>query len=174
MRRTWGVWMLGAFASLWGCSGDSGGSSNDAPDLSPTISSVADQTISANSVANEVSFSVGDDMTSPAALSIAVSTENPELLSEAGLALEGEGEQRILLLTPTAGQTGEASITLVVSDSAAQSTEIRFLVSVVPQQLSFSDVVRDAFSAAANATPISINDKELIQNESEFSDLLDN
>lgn len=159
-------------SALTACSDGGGGGSQMTEDLAPTISAVGDTSLSANSSEVEVAFSVDDDMTAIASLSVSVSSDGPELFGDDAVTLDGDGAQRRLLLTPTPGQTGQALFTLVVTDGAAQTAETSFTVTVTPQQVMFSDIARAAFAADSNATPISINDKEFADNASEFNDLL--
>ncbi|MFO1458984.1 MAG: VCBS repeat-containing protein [Verrucomicrobiota bacterium] len=59
---------------------------------------------------------ISDAETPAESLKLRVETSNPELLPLSGIAIEGTGTQRGVVLTPAADQIGEATVTLVVDD----------------------------------------------------------
>lgn len=77
---------------------------------------------------------LADVDTSLASLVVTVASDNPALFPPASLAPEGSGGSRTLRLTPAAGQTGAAWVTVVVSDGAASTTS-RFHAGVLPGSL---------------------------------------
>lgn len=91
----------------------------------PTISTIADQTTDEN-VPLTVDFVVEDADTPATNLVVAVGTDNPSLL---GLTLSGTGNNRSLLITPTAFASGSGTVTLGVTDGTTL-TETSFLVTV--------------------------------------------
>ncbi|MDR2675952.1 MAG: hypothetical protein LBC18_14075, partial [Opitutaceae bacterium] len=86
------------------------------PNTAPTITTIADQVIAANTATGALAFTVGDAQTPPAALVVSAASSNPTLLPETGIVLGGSGADRTVTLTPAAGQTGGATVTLTVSD----------------------------------------------------------
>jgi hypothetical protein len=63
-----------------------------------------------------IAFTVGDLESMPADLEVSASSSNPSVVPEAGLALGGTGASRTVTITPAPGQTGNAVITITVSD----------------------------------------------------------
>jgi hypothetical protein len=98
---------------------------NDRPSLSP----LADQTVLSGG-AITIPFQVGDEET-PLALSVTASSSNPALVPNANLFLGGAGANRSLAVQPLAGQTGQATITLQVSDGSL-TTPSSFSLTVQP------------------------------------------
>lgn len=79
-----------------------------------------------------VAFTVGDAETPAGALQVTVTSSNPSLVPTAGLVLGGTGANRTLVVNPTVGQTGSASVTITVTDGGGLTTTRQFVVSVVP------------------------------------------
>jgi hypothetical protein len=93
-------------------------SSNDVP----TISSIANQVITYNTLSNTLDFTVGDTETAAASLTVTGSSSNQTLLPNASIFLSGSGANRGVTLVPSFNQTGVATVTLVVSDGTASTT----------------------------------------------------
>src|SRR5207247_1030248 len=91
---------------------------NDAP----TITGIGNQATSAGTAVGPISFTVGDVETAAASLTVSGSSSNQTLLPNANIALGGSGANRTVTLTPAAGQTGTATVTLTVSDGSATSS----------------------------------------------------
>ena len=90
-----------------------GGPSFNTP---PTIAAIANQTTFAGTATAAIPITVGDAESDPATLNVKATSDNQSLLPAAGIAVGGAGISRSIVLTPNAGQTGTANITLVVSD----------------------------------------------------------
>ena len=159
---------------LLACSGNNNGGSGNviATDAAPTISSVAEQSIEANSATDPISFSVSDDVTPAADLLVSVTSDNHTLVPAGGLSLGGSGADRTLVVTPQADQIGSAVITLQVEDELLQLAEESFVLTVVPAVTSFDSFVRSVFTADANSKPLEINALEFFQDAADFDDLL--
>jgi len=97
----------------------------------PTLSYFADQTAIRDSAPTLLPFQVGDEETSLAQLGVTASSSNPALVPNANLFLGGAGANRSLAVQPLAGQTGQATITLHVSDGSL-TTERSFTLTVQP------------------------------------------
>jgi len=82
----------------------------------PTISTVADQNIAANTSTAAQAFTVNDSETPVANLTVAAVSSNTTLVPNANIALGGSGGNRTVQVTPAANQTGTTTITLTVSD----------------------------------------------------------
>lgn len=150
---------------------DSGGAPTMMDDQPPTVSSIMDSSAMANSGELLFDFSVDDDVTAPGDLTVTASSDNQALVMDDALIIDGDGDQRTLSVTPASGQTGSATLTLTVSDIGGQEAQSSFVLTVMPQQVSFNLFFRDTFSAAGNDEPRTINDKEFDDDATDFNDL---
>ncbi len=92
---------------------------NDAP----TLSDVPDQTTDEDTPTGAISFAVGDLETDAGALTLDIESSNTALVPEANIVLGGSDMARTLTITPTANQSGSATITLHVSDGVASDSD---------------------------------------------------
>src|SRR5258708_11686429 len=69
-----------------------------------------------------IDFTVGDVETPAASLTVSGGSSNQTLMPDANIVLGGTGANRTVTLTPAAGQTGTATITLTVSDGSFNSS----------------------------------------------------
>jgi dienelactone hydrolase len=63
-----------------------------------------------------VNFTIQDAETAASALRVTASSSNPSLLPDSNITLSGTGGSRSLSITPVIGQSGAATVTLVISD----------------------------------------------------------
>ncbi len=84
----------------------------------PTITSIADQTINANSSTGVLAFTVGDVETPVATLAVTGTSDNTTLVPNVNINLQGSGASRTVQVTPAPGQTGTANITITVDDGS--------------------------------------------------------
>jgi len=98
---------------------------NDAP----TLSGIANQTISINGTAGPLSFTVGDVDTAVGSLSLSKDSSNPTLVPLSGIVFGGSGASRTVTVTPVSGQSGSATITVGVSDGQ-YTTSTNFVLTV--------------------------------------------
>jgi len=158
---------------LSGCSDDDNSLRLPPMDNAPSISVIGDQSVTANMSSGQIDINVNDDVTSAGDLSVTASSDNPALVMDAGIVLEGSGQQRTLQLIPEAGQTGTAIISVTVTDALGQAALEAFTLTVTPEPAQFDIVLRSTFSAAPTDQPQSLNDKEFNNDEaSTFDDLL--
>ncbi len=101
------------------------GATNDPP----AISDILNQTINEGAVAS-VAFTVSDLETAAGSLTVTVSSSNPALVPSANLVTNGSGANRWLTITPLAGQSGAATITVTVNDGATTASDT-FLLTVL-------------------------------------------
>ncbi len=97
------------------------------PDVIPDASTVSGTPVSVN-------VTVADDYTPPEQIQVTASSGNPTLLPESGVALSKVGGAVALTLTPAAGQTGTALVTLTARDGSGLSTSRTFSLVVAEAQ----------------------------------------
>ena len=95
----------------------------------PTVSSVADQTVNESTATSVLGFTIGDDTTPAGSLIVTVASSNTALVPVANIVLGGSGANRTVTVTPVANQSGTATITLTVSDGTF-TTSTTFLITV--------------------------------------------
>jgi hypothetical protein len=103
------------------------------PNLSPTISSIADQTTHANESAGPLSLIVGDDQVPAGNLVIIGTSDNQTLLPDANIVINGSGSNRTVTVIPAPGAVGIAHVTLSVADDVGQKATTTFNFTVLGQ-----------------------------------------
>jgi hypothetical protein len=90
----------------------------------PTISAIAGQSIFVGQSAGPIAFAINDPDTGPTGLILSAFSSNTALVPNANIVFGGSGQNRTVTITPAAGQTGSAEITITVSDGSltAQSS----------------------------------------------------
>ena len=101
----------------------------NAGDTAPTITPIANQTISANTSTAALAFTVGDLETPVGNLIVSGSSSNTALVPDANIVFGGSGANRTVTVTPAADGTGTATITVSVSDGVS-STPTAFVLTV--------------------------------------------
>jgi hypothetical protein len=90
----------------------------------PSISAIPDQVVPFGARHIDVAFTVSDPETSLGELAVRGSSANKAIVPDAGLDFGGSGGNRTVRITPNAGVTGSAKITLVVSDGSLEATQV--------------------------------------------------
>lgn len=110
----------------------------------PTISAILNQSTSAGAPTPLIPFTVGDSETPAADLTVTGSSSNPGLVPPGNITLGGSGSNRTVRITPLAGQSGTARITLTAADAQANTASSSFLLTVTPaNQTPTLDVIAD-------------------------------
>ena len=151
-----------------GCGGS--GSAPAPISTAPTISAIADQSTSANAASFAIVFSV----TSATSLSYSVSSDNQQVVPDAGLNLVTNSASGSITVTPVVDTLGDAFITIIVTDLAGLSASTSFLLTIVPEQASMQQFVRTEFAQAEDGEPALINAVAFDQDaeNDDFADLL--
>ncbi len=95
----------------------------------PTIGNIPDQNTAADTATLPVGFAIGDAESAVDTLGLSATSSDQTIIPNAAIAIGGSGASRTVSVTPAAGQTGNAIITIRVSDGLA-STIDTFVVSV--------------------------------------------
>jgi formylglycine-generating enzyme required for sulfatase activity len=95
----------------------------------PTISDIADQTI-IEGYSGDIYFTVGDEQTTASSLTLSLSINNTDLVTNDNIVFESSGENYKMMVFPASGQTGTATITVTVSDGSLSSSDT-FSLSVI-------------------------------------------
>jgi hypothetical protein len=90
----------------------------------PTISSITDRVLAMDSVTPAIPFTIGDSETSAASLTVSGSSDNAALVLPANIVFGGSDSNRTITITPEAGQTGVANITVTVSDGTDTTSSV--------------------------------------------------
>ena len=131
---------------------DGGGKSNSTsfvltvlPDnTAPTLSALTNVHTVIGSPFAPINFTISDLETPADNLNLVVFSSNQGIIPDANLSITGSSSDRTLTITPTPGQTGNAMITVTVSDGALSATR-SFNAMVVP---STSVVLSEPFEYA--------------------------
>jgi hypothetical protein len=95
----------------------------------PAISAIPDQTIPKNGTTGPLAFTVTDDATPPAGLTLSTNSSNPAVIATANITFGGGGSNRTVTVTSKTNAIGTSIITLTASDGA-DSTNTAFTVTV--------------------------------------------
>src|SRR5688500_14993275 len=109
-----------------------GGAAADKP---PTVGSIPPQQAYSGRASTSVGFAVGDAESHPDALFVRATSSDPTLLPDEAITLGGSGSTRAIYVTPAAGRTGKATVTLSVSDGLTSSSASYELTVLPPPTL---------------------------------------
>ena len=87
----------------------------------PTITTIANQTIGVDRATSPLAFTIADAETAASGLTVTGASSNTSLVPNNRIALGGTGANRTVTVTPLAGQTGIANITVTLSDGSASA-----------------------------------------------------
>ena len=99
------------------------------PNVPPTITGIADQTINRNTSTGPLSFTIGDAETPVTSLVVSSNSSNPALVPNTNIVVGGTGANRTVTVTPLTNQVGTTTITLSVYDGII-ATNTTFVVNV--------------------------------------------
>ncbi|HXI53712.1 MAG TPA: Ig-like domain-containing protein, partial [Candidatus Saccharimonadales bacterium] len=104
---------------------------NCVSNAAPTISDIPDQSILQGSGTGPLQFRVGDAETAAGNLSLSGFSSNTGLVPNANIVFGGSGSNRTVTVTPLAGQSGTATIIVLVSDGTSSASD-SFGLTVAP------------------------------------------
>jgi predicted outer membrane repeat protein len=96
----------------------------------PTVSDIANRSITMGSNTGNIPFTVGDVETAAASLRVTVASSNTVLVPTANIALGGSGANRTIRVTPVVNRTGTATITVTVRDANNATSQDQFVLTV--------------------------------------------
>src|SRR5205085_5394510 len=88
----------------------------------PSITNITDRTIATGQSTGPVPFTVGDVESPPDQLALAATSSDEGLVPLAAITFGGSGASRTVTVTPAAGRTGTAVVTVRVTDPGGLST----------------------------------------------------
>jgi hypothetical protein len=107
----------------------------------PTITAITNRTLNANTSTGPIAFTIGDDITSAASLTLSKQSSDTNLVPAANIVFGGSGSNRTVTVTPATGQTGTVTITVIVTDAKGARGFATFeltVVAAVPNQPVFA------------------------------------
>lgn len=131
----------------------------------PETTSISDQIIRENGATPALVFFIADLESPFESLVVTGQSSNPALVPATSFSFSGLSFQRSVVVRPAAGQSGEAVITLSVTDTGGQTTPIRFKLTVTPLNQkpilsAIQDVTQETTTGAAVAIPFTVEDAE--------------
>ena len=99
----------------------------------PTISDIANQTITEDGSTGALAFIVGDVETAAAGLLVTGSSSNTSLVPNGNIVFGGSGPNRTVTVSPLANQFGTATITVTVTDADGGTVTDTFTLTVLEE-----------------------------------------
>ena len=95
----------------------------------PTITSIGNQSVAANTATAPIPFTIGDVETAAGSLTVTGTSSNTTLVQNSSIAIGGSGENRTVIITPENNQSGTSTITITVDDGTTTiSTDFDLVV----------------------------------------------
>ncbi len=138
----------------------------------PTIA-VNDQSVDANSADNVLSLTVADNESTTDQITITAVSSQQGIVADANLIITNDASGVSLTVTPQSDIAGDATITITATDEAQNSASEDFLLSVLVNQISATELANQLTSIDENGITIPINAVEIQgdPDEVDFSDL---
>ncbi|MCX7804692.1 MAG: Ig-like domain-containing protein, partial [Planctomycetota bacterium] len=96
----------------------------------PTISDIPNQVTNEDTPTGAIAFTVDDNETPPANLTVTGASSNTTLVPNANIVFGGSGMNRTVTITPAANQYGVATITVTVTDGGGLTASDTFVLTV--------------------------------------------
>jgi hypothetical protein len=162
--------LLAIAAGVAACAG------NDYRNQSPTISTIADQSIDQDTQTTALVFNVTDKETDASQLQVSITSSDNTLVTTTGVVVSGTGSSRSLQVTPVVDKSGSTQITLTVRDANGALSSSRFLLTVRDTRLAFTQFSKSSYATAGVAEPTDISTRKFIydndDNEGAYDDVL--
>jgi len=126
----------------------------------PTISDIANQSISSGGNTGALAATVGDAETAVGSLTVTVTSSNTTLVPNANIVIGGSGANRTVTVTPVSGLVGTATITVTVDDGTDTANDT-FLLTVTDNYLSWATA--NSVSGGANGDSNNNGVKNLVE-----------
>jgi hypothetical protein len=120
----------------------------------PVISTIANQSTTQDVAIAAIPFTISDAETPASSLTLSASSSNPTLIPNANIVFGGSDGNRTVTLTPAAGKSGTANITVTVSDGT-DTTSTTFalnVISITSRQLVLSQEGQGTISPAMGSS----------------------
>ena len=130
--------------------------------LAPTIGAIADQSIPESSSSGAIAFTIDDGESDAVALVVSASSSNTTILPLENISLGGSGANRTISVTPAEGQTGEATVSVNVSDGV-NDAETFFTLTVTPNaapSITIASSLAATAGQGASSLDLQISDAE--------------
>ena len=88
----------------------------------PTITSIGNQSVAANTATSAIPFTIGDVETAAGTLSVTGTSSNTTLVQNSSIVIGGSDEDRTVTVTPENNQSGTTTITITVDDGTTTTT----------------------------------------------------
>lgn len=98
----------------------------------PSGSSISAQTFCINSAAEDLAFTITDNYPVGGSFALSGTSSNTSLLLNSGITFGGSGVNRTVTVTPIAGQTGTATVTVAIQDDLGAVGNVVFNITVQP------------------------------------------
>ena len=98
----------------------------------PTISAIGNQSTAEDTATGSIAFSIADIESAAGVLVVTATSSNQTLVPDANITLGGTGNDRTVVITPAANQTGLTTITLTVMDPNGGTAQRQFTLNVTP------------------------------------------
>lgn len=131
----------------------------------PSISTFSDRSINQDTGTGAVTFTIADAQTAAGSLTLTGTSSLTSLVPNANIVFGGSGANRTVTVTPAAGQSGTATITIKVSDGALVASD-SFTLTVV------STVVGVPGTMLGQATDANVREDLVVENATAGSTIM--
>lgn len=161
-------------AALLSACGGSGSGSGSMPNVAPSLSAIAAQTIPQDTPTAALTFTVSDDA-SPDSVTVTALTSDSSIISTDGIVFGGSSASRTVTITPLEDATGQVNVTLVAKDAQGLAFNRVISVNVTAVQRSVTSFTNAAFAQMEGDTPATVSGFTFVQDaddETTFDPLL--
>jgi hypothetical protein len=100
----------------------------------PIIGDVTNRTVAVNGTTGSIPVAISDKETAATSMALVAQSSNQTLIPQSGLLLGGSGTNRTLTVTPASNQSGQATVTLTVSDGTTTAFDTFVVTVTAPNQ----------------------------------------